>query len=163
MAASSSIGTSSTDLATRPPGSGSTQPSPLLAQGDGAGDDDDERDPVKTTISSNVFIHASSHIHAGATIKDAVVIEPHVTVLAGVTVGSHAKICAGITVDRDVDDWTVVYGNGDVKRRRKRKDEGGEDAELVENLRLKAMDKEREGTVTLFRLASRMASAAKKK
>jgi acetyltransferase-like isoleucine patch superfamily enzyme len=156
----------STDSTSKPvtSGGGSNQPSPLLGED---GDDDNDTDPVKTTIHSSVYIHASSHIHAGVTIKDAVLIEPHVTVLRGVSIGSYAKICAGVTVDRDVEDWAVVYGNGNMKRRRTQ-DAAGADGdsqqvELVEATRLKAMDKEREGTVALFKMAARMASLAKKK
>jgi serine acetyltransferase len=113
-----------------------------------------------------VYIHANSHIHAGAVVKASVLIESHVTVLANVTIGDHCKICAGATVDRDVEEWTVVYGNGDMKRRRKKRTKVGniveDDSEVVETLRLKAMDTEREGTVALFRAAAR-ASLAKKK
>ena len=141
---------------------GSNPPTPLLTQ-DG---DDDELDPVKTTIGPNVYIHASSHIHAGATVKSSVLIESHVTILTNVTIGEHSKICAGVTVDRDVEPWTVVHGNGDMKRRRKKRAVDGEaedgDANLVEKLRLRAMDTEREGTVALFRAAAR-ASLVKKK
>ncbi|KAL6249869.1 hypothetical protein RBB50_003725 [Rhinocladiella similis] len=155
---------STTDSSARPSG-GSARPSPLIAQG--VGDDNTDIDPVKTTIGSNVFIHASSQIHAGAIIKDGVLIEPHVTVLAGVTVGSHAKICAGVTVDRDVDEWCVIYGKGDIKRRRRRtgssEDEAAGHGEVVETMRLKAMDKEREGTTTILKTAARMATMAKKK
>lgn len=147
------------------PSSGSAQPSPLLAHGDEG--DDEDADPVKTTIGSSCFIHAASQIHAGATIKDAVLIEPHVTVLAGITIGSHAKVCAGITVDRDVEDWAVIYGNGNVKRRRKQPrsitDAEAEHADLVETTRLKAMDKEREGTTAILKMAARVATMAKKK
>ncbi|KIX06300.1 uncharacterized protein Z518_04275 [Rhinocladiella mackenziei CBS 650.93] len=144
----------------------------LSAQGGGDDEGDeanDERDPVKTTIHANVYIHPSSHINAGATIKNAVVIESHVTVLPGVTIGAHAKICAGVTVDRDVEDWTVQYGNGEMKRKRRKmatianEEDRDADAELVETMRLKAMDKEREGTVAIFKMAARMASMAKKK
>ncbi|KIW15204.1 hypothetical protein PV08_05249 [Exophiala spinifera] len=156
---------SSTTASSAKPSGGSVQPSPLIAQG--AEDDDTDRDPVKTTIGSNVFIHASSQIHAGAVIEDAVLIEPHVSVLAGVTVGSHAKLCAGVTVDHDVDEWTVVYGKGNIKRRRKQNDpdsdEGAEQAEAIETMRLKAMDKEREGTTTILKMAARVATMAKKK
>ncbi|EXJ89415.1 hypothetical protein A1O3_02482 [Capronia epimyces CBS 606.96] len=129
------------------------------------GSGSDESDPVKTTIHSRVYVHANAHVLAGAVIKEAVVIEPHVTVRAGVTVGSHAKICAGVTVDRDVDDWAVVYGNGDLKRQRRRKRDQSETehAELVETMRLKAMDKEREGTMAILKMAARTATLAKKK
>ncbi|KAL2440990.1 hypothetical protein ABEF95_010443 [Exophiala dermatitidis] len=133
---------------------------------------DEESDPVKTTISSNVYIHANSTIHAGATIQEAAVVEPHVTVLSGVTVGAHSKICAGVTVDRDVEEWTVVYGNGSIQRRRRKvtrdqqqPQQEGEavDTDVVETMRLKAMDKEREGTVAILRMAARAATLAKKK
>lgn len=143
-------------------GTGSNPPTPVINQVS----DDDERDPVKTVIRDHVYLHPSSQIHAGATIEHGVLIEPHVTVLANVTIGSHAKICAGVTVDRDVEEWTVVHGNGNVKRQRKRSrisNDQDDPAELVESLRLKAMDKEREGTAALFRAAARTASLAKKK
>lgn len=144
-------------------GTGSNPPTPVINQAS----DDDERDPVKTIIRDHVYIHPSSQIHAGATIEQGVLIEPHVTVLANVTIKPHAKICAGVTVGRDVEEWMVVQGNGNVKRRRKLKSKTGNDqddpTELVESLRLKAMDKEREGTVALFRAAARTASLAKKK
>ncbi|KIW73305.1 hypothetical protein PV04_01436 [Phialophora macrospora] len=157
-------GASTTDPSSRAAAGWLNPPTPLLSQpGEG---DDDERDPVKTTIGSNVYMHASSQVHAGAAIKDSVVIEPHVTILANVTVGAHAKICAGVTVDRDVDAWAVVHGCGDVKRRRKKPamDGNHEDdpADVVEMLRLRAMDKEREGTVNIFKTAAR-ANLAKKK
>jgi serine acetyltransferase len=126
-----------------------------------------ESDPVKTTIHSNVYIHPNSHIRAGATIKNAALIEPHVTIFPGVTVGSHAKICAGVTVDRDVEDWAVVYGNGEVKRQRKQHGstvgDDEEHADLVETMRLKSMDKEREATMAILKMAARTATLAKKK
>jgi acetyltransferase-like isoleucine patch superfamily enzyme len=159
---------SSTDTTAKsssaPSAVGSNPPTPLLEQ---PGDGDDEHDPVKTTIGQNVYIHASSQVHAGAMIGDGVLVEPHVTILANITVNAHAKICAGVTVDRDVEKWSVVYGNGDIKRRRKKQSpsagERDDNVELVETLRLKTMDKEREGTVALFRTAARMAAALKKK
>lgn len=143
-------------------------------------EDDDEPDPVKTFIGSSVYLSPGSHVHAGATIHDAVILESNVSVLRGVTVGAHSKICAGVTVDHDVDAWTVVLGNGDVhrpRRRRKRqrrhsdtgldgeegKDEDEDSVEMIESLRLKAMDKEREGTVMIYRATLRMAGLAKKK
>ncbi|KEF57524.1 uncharacterized protein A1O9_05441 [Exophiala aquamarina CBS 119918] len=138
-------------------------------------DDEEEPDPVKTLLGNSVYIHAGAHVHAGATIQDAVILEPNVSVLAGVTVGAHSKVCAGLTVERDVAPWTVVMGNGDVHRRRGRgkkaprprdaeddDDDGGLTA-LVETMRLQAMDKEREGTVLMYRTALRVATLAKKK
>ncbi|KAK4939393.1 hypothetical protein LTR10_020290 [Elasticomyces elasticus] len=123
-----------------------------------------ESDPLKTTVGSNVYIHANAQIRAGATIRDAVLIEAHAVVLSGVTVGSHAKVCAGVTVDRNTDNWAVVYGQGDLKRSRQlTTDAGAEEADLVESVRLKAMDKEREGTAAILKMAARMASVAKKK
>ncbi|EXJ95272.1 hypothetical protein A1O1_00392 [Capronia coronata CBS 617.96] len=150
---------------TLPPASGSGS-SLLPAPQKPVDQDNDESDPMKTTIYPNVYIHAYSRVHAGATIKEAAVVEAHVTIFAGVTVGSHAKICAGVTVDQDVDDWTVVYGNGDVKRQRtngQSPDVGAQHMEVVEAMRLKAMDKEREGTVAILKMAARMATLAKKK
>lgn len=194
-----------------------TKASPLLTapaikndsnrNGDGDGDEEEEEpDPVKTLIGQSVYLHAGSHVHAGATIQDAVILEPNVIILAGVTIGAHSKICAGLTIDHDVAAWTVVMGNGDVHRPRRQprqrrpksglaapgssdpnaqsevvgssngetsrhteadggeEQEGDEDpAELIERLRLKAMDKEREGTVAIYRTAQRLASQAKKK
>ncbi|KIW86751.1 uncharacterized protein Z519_12664 [Cladophialophora bantiana CBS 173.52] len=152
-----------TSKASGAPGSGSNQPSPLINQPGAEDGDEVERDPVKTVIHNGVYIHPSSQVHAGATIGEGVLIESHVTIIGNVIIGSHSKICAGVTVDRDVPDWTVVYGNGDIKRRRKKRPAEEDQTELVEMLRLKAMDKEREGTVTLLRAAARMASLAKKK
>jgi acetyltransferase-like isoleucine patch superfamily enzyme len=189
-----------------------TKASPLLtppairSDSNRNGDDDDEEeepDPVKTLIGQSVYLHAGSHVHAGATIQNAVILEPNVSILAGVTIGAHSKICAGLTIDHDVDPWTVVLGNGDVHRPRRQprqrrpkaglptgssdtnaqsevlgsngetsrhiepdgdEEEGDEDpAELIERLRLTAMDKEREGTVAIYRTAQRLASLAKKK
>ena len=99
---------------------------------------------------------------------DAVLIESHVTILQGVKIGAHSKICAGVTVDRDVEDWTIVYGNGEMRRRRRRPGNGAEadgvgQLEVVEAVRLKALDKEREGTVAILKTAARLASLARKK
>ena len=161
-----------------PSSSGTTNPTDTKPERDG----DEEPDPVKTQIGKAAYLSAGSHVHAGATICDAVILEPNVTVLRGVTVGAHSKICAGVTVERDVDAWTVVMGNGDVRRRRHRnqrptgdgegdgegkggkQDNGGDDSvELIETMRLRAMDKEREGTVMIYRMNLRMAALAKKK
>lgn len=125
---------------------------------------DNDSDPVKTTIYSHVYVHANAHIHAGATVKEGAVIEPHVTVLTGVTIGAHSKICAGVTVAQDVADWTVAFGNGELRRKRPRENAKTEtDTDLVEALRLKAMDKEREGTGAILKVAARTATLAKKK
>ncbi|EXJ64271.1 hypothetical protein A1O7_00607 [Cladophialophora yegresii CBS 114405] len=155
---------STTDPSSKAAAAGSNPTTPLLGQPGES--DDDEHDPVKTTVGSNVYMHPSSQIHAGATIKDSVLIEPHVTIFANVVVGAHAKICAGVTVDRDVEEWTVVYGRGDVKRHRKtprlNSNIQEDHSDVVEMLRLKAMDKEREGTVSIFKTAAR-ANLTKKK
>ncbi|KAK5053320.1 hypothetical protein LTR84_002294 [Exophiala bonariae] len=166
-----------------PATSSSTNPTdakPGTSSGDDNGqEDNDESDPVKTLIGKSVYMSAGSHVNAGATVCDAVILEPNVTVQRGVTVGAHSKICAGVTVESDVEDWSVVLGNGDVRRQRRRQrqtgiggggGEGGNDGngdedavELIETMRLRAMDKEREGTVMIYRTNARMASLAKKK
>ncbi|KAG9793396.1 hypothetical protein ABEF93_002200 [Exophiala dermatitidis] len=165
------VQTSTTSTTSATTNSGTTN-KPETATATVASSGDEESDPVKTTIASNVYIHANSNIHAGATIQEAAVVEPHVTVLSGITVGAHSKVCAGVTVDRDVEEWTVVYGNGSIQRRRRKvtqnqqqQQQEGEavDTDVVETMRLKAMDKEREGTVAILRMAARAATLAKKK
>lgn len=72
--------------------------------------------------------------------------------------GSHSKVSAGVCLNTDLPDWTVVWGSdGDLKRRSRRtgyrEDDGGEGGnewEVVEKERLKAMDREREGTMMIL-------------
>jgi dynactin-6 len=123
---------------------------PLTAEdADDAADDDL---PLKTTLGSSVLLHPSCTIHAGATLQASCIIEPHATVLPSVTIGSHAKVCAGVTVDRDVADWEVVLGDG--KQRRKRTPDPA-----YEDVRLRALERDREGTMGLLREAAKKALA----
>lgn len=137
------------------------------ATADDDGEEDTDDDPVKTLIGSNVYIGAHAQIHAGCTLHDACVIEPHAVVQRGVTVGAHAKVCGGCTVDRDVVDWEIVMEDG--RRRRKRCRQGRPDGvvrseeDLVEMARLKALQVDRESTMLILRAAARAAAAAKKK
>jgi acetyltransferase-like isoleucine patch superfamily enzyme len=130
------------------------------------GTETDDEDPVKTVIGANVYVHPGVHVHAGATVEDGVLVESGVTIVTGVTIGGHSKLCAGITVDRDIEPWTVVQGNGELQRRKMKAGRTASDldnpAELLERLRVKAMDTEREGTVMALRSAQR-ANLAKKK
>lgn len=113
-------------------------------------------DPSPTTIRSQVHIHAHASIQHGALVESSSIVEAHATILSGVKVGAHSKICAGVTVDRDVPEWTVVYGNGDQRRRRIEDD-------IAEKGRVLAMDREREATVTILRNVARLASLARRK
>lgn len=129
-------------------------------------DDDDEADPVKTVIGSNVHLHANVHVLAGARIGDAAILEANVTIQKGLTIGAHSKVTPGVVVDRDVPDWTVVLSDGRW-RSRKPVPPGGRDfedpAELVERMRLKAMEKERDGSSVVLRTAQRPASSTRRK
>ena len=174
--AAASGGTSSTSAATAAAATPGLQASSSSrAAGADSLDDDQEPDPVKTMIGSNVHLQSNVHVLAGAKVHDAAILESNVVVLAGVTVGAHSKITAATTVDHDVPDWTVVLGDGSRRTRRQNstplRDDGGRDsvkgtespAETVERIRLKAMDKEREGTLVMLRMAQRGATAARKK
>ncbi|RVX76055.1 hypothetical protein B0A52_00412 [Exophiala mesophila] len=137
-------------------------------------DDDDEADPVKTVIGSNVHLHANVHVLAGARIGDAAIVEANVTIQKDVTIEAHSKVTPGVVVDRNVPDWTVVLSDG---RWRSRKPmtlggidvevtssrDGKNSAELVEQVRLKAMDKERDGSGVVLRTAQRHASSTRRK
>lgn len=112
-----------------------------------------------TVIHSNVHIHPSATIDSGATIKAHAIIESNARVCADIVVGSHSKVSAGVCLSVDVPDWTVVWGSdGDLKRRSRRtgyrgsdgRDEGEDEWEVVEKERLKAMDREREGTMMIL-------------
>jgi carbonic anhydrase/acetyltransferase-like protein (isoleucine patch superfamily) len=117
---------------------------------------EEESDPLKTTIGASVLLHPTSTIHAGATLQSACIIEPHATVHASITVGAHAKVCAGVTVDRDVADWEVVYGDGQQRRKRAQVQE-------YEEVRLRALEKDREGTMALLKAAVAKTLLAKRK
>ena len=82
-------------------------------------------------------------------------------------VGAHSKICAGVTVSSgsEVPEWTVVYGDGSLRRKRLRhgiEGVGGGPEDVLENGRSRAMDKEREGVVAILRTASRNAAVGKR-
>jgi tetrahydrodipicolinate N-succinyltransferase len=119
-------------------------------------------------------------------IANYVVIEPNAIVYPGVSIGSHTKICANVVVTRDVPDWSVVYGNGSLRRSRKpprvppvarQQSEDGREAagtegiedsllwkrvEEAEMIRVKGLDREREATTVILRNAARAAVAAKR-
>jgi carbonic anhydrase/acetyltransferase-like protein (isoleucine patch superfamily) len=126
-------------------------PSSKLAPGES-----EEVDPLKTSIGPSVLLHPTSTIYAGATLKESCIVEPHATVLASVTIGAHAKVCAGVTVDRDVADWETVYGDGQQKRKRAPMQD-------YEDVRLRALEKDREGTMALLKAAAAKALLAKRK
>jgi carbonic anhydrase/acetyltransferase-like protein (isoleucine patch superfamily) len=73
-----------------------------------------------TIIGSNVSVHAHAHVQNNVTVGDSTIIESHATLLPGSRVGAHCKICAGVTLPGSarVPDWTVVYGNGSMRRMR---------------------------------------------
>ncbi len=72
-----------------------------------------------TKVGDYVQIHAHAHILHSTAIGDFTVIESHATLLPGASVGHHSKVCSGVTLSSSVPDWTVVYGNGDVRRLRR--------------------------------------------
>jgi carbonic anhydrase/acetyltransferase-like protein (isoleucine patch superfamily) len=117
---------------------------------------DPDSDPLKTTVGCTVLLHPNSTIHAGATLKESCIVEPHATVLANITVGAHAKVCAGVTVDRDVGDWEVVYGDGQSRRKRA-------PLQSYEDVRLRALEKDRDGTMALLKAAAAKALLVKRK
>ena len=71
----------------------------------------------------------------------------------GVKIGAHAKVCAGCVVERDVADWEIVWGGG--MRRRKRVQ-----SQEYEDVRLKALGRDREVSVGLLRAAQQRAAQA---
>jgi carbonic anhydrase/acetyltransferase-like protein (isoleucine patch superfamily) len=117
---------------------------------------DPDSDPLKTTIGSTALLHPNSTIYAGATLKESCIVEPHATVLANITVGAHAKVCAGVTVDRDVGDWEVVYGDGQSRRKRT-------PIQSYEDVRLRALEKDRDGTMALLKATAAKALLVKRK
>ena len=117
---------------------------------------DPDSDPLKTIIGFTALLHPNSIIHAGATLKESCIVEPYATVLANITVGAHAKVCAGVTVDRDVDDWEVVYGDGQSRRKRA-------PIQSYEDVRLRALEKDRDGTMALLKATVAKALLVKRK
>ena len=109
-------------------------------------------------IGREVLLHAASTINAGASIGDFSIVEPQAVIAGGVKVGAHAKVCAGCVVERDVRDWEVVLGDGEVMIRRKRVE-----VQEYEDVRLKALGRDREGMVGLLRAAQRRALVGRKK
>jgi carbonic anhydrase/acetyltransferase-like protein (isoleucine patch superfamily) len=112
--------------------------------------------PLQTTIGQNVVFHASAEVQAGASLDDACLVESRVVIKKGVRVGKHSKICAGCIVDRSVGDWAVVWGEWQQRRIRigAAEPEGG---------RLKALEREREATVGLLRVAAAKATLGKRR
>lgn len=117
---------------------------------------DEDEDPLKTFIGSNCIIYPSAEIMAGAVIGEGCIVEAHATIKKSITIGARSKICAGVTVDRDVGDWEVVWGDGQMRRKRVRD-------ERYENGRLKALARDREGTMGTLRLAAQKALVGKRK
>jgi len=110
----------------------------------------------KTIVGKSVHIHSHASILSSSTIGSYTVLEAHSTILPHVTIGSHCKICAGVTVTRNVPDWTVVFGDGNQRRMRV-------DAEVTEKLRLNTMDRGREATTAILRHAAAKAQMAPRK
>ena len=71
-----------------------------------------------TTLHSSIQIHPHALISHSSTIHSHVTIESHAIIYPGVTVGAHSKICGGVHVTSDVPEWTVVVGNGNLRRSR---------------------------------------------
>ena len=74
-----------------------------------------------TSIGSHVQIHSHATIHISSTVSDYCILESHVTIHPNATIGAHSKICAGITIppNATIPEWTVVYGDGQMRRPRK--------------------------------------------
>ena len=119
------------------------------------------------TLGNNV--HVSSHVEIAhsVTIHDYVLLESNTTIQPNVSIGAHSKICAGVTVSAgsEVPEWTAVYGDGSLRRKRLRHDVEGQDSggeDVLERGRLRAMEKEREGVAAILRIASRNAAVGKR-
>lgn len=100
-------------------------------------------------------------------------VESLATINRNVTVGSHSKICAQCEIAEGtvVEDWMVIWsvGMGSIGQRRRRRfvgpaaeERGGHrpNAKRVEDARLMALHKEREG---LVKMISMSASATSKR
>lgn len=113
-------------------------------------------EPITTVIAQNVMLHASAQIEAGASIEDACLIEPRAMVMKGVNIGKHCKVCAGCAVDRSLRAWLVVYGDGQTRRMRTA-------AEIPEEGRLRALEREREATAMILKAAAAKATLGKRR
>jgi carbonic anhydrase/acetyltransferase-like protein (isoleucine patch superfamily) len=111
---------------------------------------------IRTVIGENVMLHAAVEVHAGAALDDACMIEPRVVVKKGVKVGKHSKVCAGCVVDRSVGDWVVMWGDGQTRRTRT-------GAVEPEDGRLRALERERDGTARLLKSAAAKATLGKRR
>jgi carbonic anhydrase/acetyltransferase-like protein (isoleucine patch superfamily) len=112
--------------------------------------------PVETSIGLNVMLQGSAEIEAGAVVRNACLLEPRAVVKKGVTIDKHSKVCANCVVDRSVNDWTVVWGDGQKRRPRV----GAEDAEKG---RLKALEIEREATAAMLKSNAAKATLGKRR
>jgi acetyltransferase-like isoleucine patch superfamily enzyme len=74
-----------------------------------------------TTLHSHIHIHPSAQICHSTTLHSGTIIESHAIIHPGVIIGAHSKICANVTVTSDVPEWTVVYGDGNLRRSRRPK------------------------------------------
>jgi carbonic anhydrase/acetyltransferase-like protein (isoleucine patch superfamily) len=116
---------------------------------------DVESDPIKTVIGTNVLVMAHAQIHAGATLHDSSTVESYAMISKNANIGKHSKVCPGAIVADDVGEWDVVFGG--INQRRKRMP-----LEEVEQARLKAMQKDREATITVLRTSARAPVLRKK-
>lgn len=120
-----------------------------------AADINADSDPVKTFIGTNVLVMAHAQIHAGATLHGASTVESHATIAKTASIGEHSKVCSGAVVAGSVSEWEVVFGGINQRRMRMPLEE-------VEQARLKAMQKDREATITVIRTSARAPVLRKK-
>lgn len=118
-------------------------------------DVDLDSDPIKTVIGTNVLVMPHAQIHAGATLQDSSIVESYSTIAKTGSIGEHSKICPGAFVPDRVGDWEVVLGGVNQRRTRRPLEE-------VEQARLKAMQKDREATITVLRTSARAPVLRKK-
>ena len=116
---------------------------------------DMENDPIKTVIGTNVLVMAHAQIHAGAILHNSSIVESYATIAKTGTIGEHSKVCPGAFVADHVGNWEVVLGGVNQRRTRMPLEE-------VEQARLKAMQKDREATITVLRTSARAPMLRKK-
>jgi carbonic anhydrase/acetyltransferase-like protein (isoleucine patch superfamily) len=114
-----------------------------------------DSDPIKTVIGTNVLVMAHAQIHAGATIDNSSTVESYATIAKTGTIGEHSKVCPGAFVADRVRNWEVVLGGVNQRRTRIPLEE-------LEQARLKAMQKDREATITVLRTSARAPILRKK-